>query len=80
MTPIINGILEGCLTGLVVWQHNTSDDETATRLMYGVFQTQVTLVAFVVMVFFVVVVFLGVVFAPATTWTFHGWYLRDIWS
>lgn len=41
MTPIINGILERCLTGLVDWQHNTSDDETATRLMYGVFQTQV---------------------------------------
>ncbi|CAM9423368.1 unnamed protein product, partial [Scytosiphon promiscuus] len=40
MTPIINGILERCLTGLVAWQHNTSDDETATRLMYGVFQTQ----------------------------------------
>eukprot|EP00903_Cladosiphon_okamuranus_P010786 g10192.t1 len=40
MTPVINGILEWCLTGLVAWQHNTSDDETATRLMYGVFQTQ----------------------------------------
>ncbi len=41
MTPIINAVLEKCLTGLVAWQHNTSDDETATRLMYGVFQTQV---------------------------------------
>ncbi|CAM9323183.1 unnamed protein product [Ectocarpus sp. 12 AP-2014] len=41
LTPFINGILEHCLTFLVTgWQHNTSDDETATRLMYGVFKTQ----------------------------------------
>ena len=41
LTPIINGVLERCLKGLVTWEHNTSDDATATRLMYGVFQTQV---------------------------------------
>lgn len=41
VTPVINAFLESSLTGLVAWEHNTSDDETATRLMYGVFQTQV---------------------------------------
>ena len=41
MTPFINSLLQTALTGLVSWEHNTSDDETATRLMYGVFQTQV---------------------------------------
>eukprot|EP00904_Undaria_pinnatifida_P003525 jgi/Undpi1/13173/HiC_scaffold_8.g02835.m1 len=40
MTPFINSLLQTFLTGLVAWEHNTSDDETATRLMYGVFQTQ----------------------------------------
>lgn len=41
MTPVLNFMLEITLTSLVAWEHNTSDDETATRLMFGVFQTQV---------------------------------------
>ncbi|CAM9192623.1 unnamed protein product, partial [Discosporangium mesarthrocarpum] len=40
VTPTINTLLEKSLTGLVDWEHNTSDDEAATRLMFGVFQTQ----------------------------------------
>lgn len=61
MTPIINGILEKCLTGLVAWQHNTSDDETATRLMYGVFQTQVGVQPLAVVVVSIVAVVVVVI-------------------
>jgi hypothetical protein len=51
-TPVINMLLARSQRGMVKWERSMSDDEAATRLMSGIFQTQFINTGLLVLVVF----------------------------